>query len=552
VQNSGTYFDGTLSGFTAAFIVKFDNSGNRLWSTLLETFSAPVVATDNTGNVYLTGMATGTLFPLLNPGGTVYYQPTLGGGNDVIILKFNNSGVQLWGTFYGGTSQDMGYSLGVDNSGNLYVTGTTQSNNFPLQNAGGFYQSAMTTTSTADVFLLKFNSSCSRLWGTYFGGSRSELFLSSDNLSIDHCNNVYISFNTASRNLPILASCDGGFNKSFIDTSVSTTYYDLFIARFSGSTNLTWATYIGGDGNDFRSPVAVDKKGDLFATGEWCIATNTLSYPVVFPGGTTYTASFTGYDDIYFTKFSNNTLPAQSFSYMTICQSDTMLWPGLAPGFTSGGTFTSGPGLSIDTQTGKINPALSTAGTHTVNYVQSTCYCASSPSIVTGSATVSVLSAPFLAIAGATAICLGEKRTYTASGATNYTWSTGPFSNTIQVIPTSTSTINYLLKGKNQGSPCIATKTLTVKVSKCTGVEELGTGKEVISIYPNPNNGEFSITSGHEAELQLINETGQLIRKISLNRDNNYKYNAVGLSKGIYFITSGKKESAKYKIIVSD
>src|ERR1019366_5555384 len=101
-------------------------------------------------------------FPTMNP-----LQPTYGGGDyDAFVAKFNPTGSALvYSTYLGGSGADSGFGIAVDSSGNAYVTGSTNSNNFPTMNPlqpanGGNYP----------AFVAKINPSGSALvYSTYLG-----------------------------------------------------------------------------------------------------------------------------------------------------------------------------------------------------------------------------------------------------------------------------------------------------------------------------------------------------------------------------------------------
>ena len=126
-------------------------------------------ATDATGNVYLAGYTnsnTGTIIATVGAHQAVY-----GGFNsqDAFLVKFNSNGVRQWGTYYGGTGTDLGLCCATDATGNVYLTGRTSSNGNAIIATAGAHQTVL--GGGQDAFLVKFNSSGVRQWGTYYGGS---------------------------------------------------------------------------------------------------------------------------------------------------------------------------------------------------------------------------------------------------------------------------------------------------------------------------------------------------------------------------------------------
>ncbi|MFO0357606.1 MAG: SBBP repeat-containing protein, partial [Sphingobacteriaceae bacterium] len=326
VQNTGTFFQGTLSGFSDAFILKFDNNGNRLWATYYSGSNqdrANAICADSNGNVFVTGYTQSTNFPVQNTG--TFFQGTFGGGLlDLFILKFDNNGNRLWATYYGGSNNDQGNSICTDSNGNVFVAGKTTSADFPVQNAGTFFQG--TLNGGSDAFILKFSNNGNRLWATYFGGSGNDeysFFPNYNNLDVDSCNNIYLSFETSSNPFPHLVSSSAC---SYFDNSFNGGPSDVLIARFTTNGNLTWCSYLGGSGNDFRSSMAVDLNNNLFITGEWTEQSATInnnSCPLLSPGaGAYFDNTFNGgTDDGYIVKFSPSQIQKQpSQQNATNCQ----------------------------------------------------------------------------------------------------------------------------------------------------------------------------------------------------------------------------------------
>ncbi|MCC6370910.1 MAG: T9SS type A sorting domain-containing protein [Bacteroidia bacterium] len=148
-------------------------------------------------------------------------------------------------------------------------------------------------------------------------------------------------------------------------------------------------------------------------------------------------------------------------------------------------------------------------------------------------------------------VCVGEKAILTATGAASYFWSNTATASTIQIAPNNTTTLNYVITGTSSAG-CVNTATYTQVVSACTGLAGLSTTAEIISVYPNPNNGSFVIKGLSSVKLTLVNELGEIIKRIDFDGSTGEVCELNGLSSGVYFIV-GIKDSVviKQKIIVS-
>ena len=124
------------------------------------------IAVDAAGSAYVTGLTRSADFPTMDP-----LQPAPGGGDGLFVTKLNPAGSALvYSTYLGGKSLDSGNGIGVDGNGNAYVTGITQSADFPTVNP---FQAAL--GSSQDAFVTQLNPAGSALvYSTYLGGSDGE------------------------------------------------------------------------------------------------------------------------------------------------------------------------------------------------------------------------------------------------------------------------------------------------------------------------------------------------------------------------------------------
>jgi hypothetical protein len=163
------YFGG---GSLDAYLVKFNSAGVRQWGTYYGGYYYDYgysCATDASGNVYLAGNTNGYSSTLIATPGSL--QQNFVGSLDAFLVKFNSGGVRQWGTYYGNYGDDDGFSCSTDPQGNVYLGGRTSSGG-TLATTSGFQQT--NAGGTYDGYVAKFNSSGTRLWGTFYGTSTTE------------------------------------------------------------------------------------------------------------------------------------------------------------------------------------------------------------------------------------------------------------------------------------------------------------------------------------------------------------------------------------------
>jgi len=220
-------------GSRDGFVTKLNANGSALvYSTYLggngfdENFA---IAIDSQGNAYVTGLTTSSNFPLVNP-----IQPFLGGGgDDAFIAKLNTNGSALiYSTYLGGSGSDEGFGITVDSSGNAFISGQTNSTNFPVVDAlqpafgGGFL----------DAFVTKINAQgTSLLYSTYLGGSNDD---TAEGVAVNTAGNAYIVGRTRSPNFPTV----NAVQPTFIDG-----FTNAFVTKLTVlGTGLLYSTYLSG------------------------------------------------------------------------------------------------------------------------------------------------------------------------------------------------------------------------------------------------------------------------------------------------------------------
>jgi hypothetical protein len=170
----------------------------------------------------------------------------------------------------------------------------------------------------------------------------------------------------------------------------------------------------------------------------------------------------------------------------------------------------------------------------------------------TAVSSVSVNALPTVsAISNTSLICSGQTASLTASGANTYTWNTSATTSVIAVSPTVTTT--YTVNG-TAANGCGNLVTITQSVSACTGINSaaLTLSNSNFMVFPNPNNGDFTISANSEVNFSIVNSLGQTVKVISVNASNNYKVSVSNLAKGIYFVVDQNNNPINnQKIIVT-
>ncbi len=278
-MGGGAYFLGSLPGASNMIILKFNNYGTMLWCTYYGgnmNDEGWKIVSDANKNIFIVGGTSSQNFPTQNPGGGAYFQSAYSWNTDMIILKFNSSGVRKWATYYGGGNWEYAYSASIDNFGNLFVTGQTNSANLPLKNPGGGTYFQSTNGGLFDIFILKFDTSGVSQWATYYGGSQDDC---GNTICNDMNGNVYVSGLGRSSNLPVQNPGGGAYfqgTKSFNN--------DGFILKFNNAGVRQSATYFGGGNDDVVKAIACNSNNDLILIG----GTASTDIPLQNPGGGAY------------------------------------------------------------------------------------------------------------------------------------------------------------------------------------------------------------------------------------------------------------------------
>ncbi|MEO7658140.1 MAG: SBBP repeat-containing protein, partial [Pyrinomonadaceae bacterium] len=226
------------------------------------------ITVDAAGNAYVIGFTDSTNFSV-----TGAVQPAYGGNpQDVFVSKLNAAGTALvYSTYLGGSGQDNGSDIAVDAAGNAYITGYTGSTNFPMANA-----MQPTRTGFYNAFVAKLNPTGSQLvYSTYFGGTVGEF---GSAIAVDSSGNAYVGGVTSSPDFPKLNPIQSAYGGSLADA---------FVAKFNpAGSQIVYSTYLGGNGNDGVTGIAIDPTGNAHVTG--------VTFSSNFPTANPLQANFRG------------------------------------------------------------------------------------------------------------------------------------------------------------------------------------------------------------------------------------------------------------------
>jgi hypothetical protein len=307
----------TSAGGGDIFVSKLDAMGNFVWAKIIGSTggdNGESLAVDASGNVYITGYFQGT----------VDFDPGAGTQNlysvddrDIFISKLDASGNFVWVKHMGGALYDIGYSIKVDASGNVYTAGFFQGTvDFdPGMNIHNLVSEGMT-----DVFISKLDDAGNFVWAKSVGGSGSDW---AHSLVIDASENVYLT----------------GYFEGTVDfdnttgthNRTSAGGFDVFVIKLNYWGNFVWAGSMGGPGNDYGISISVDVSGNVYSTGYF---QGTADF---HPGPITENLVSAGDLDIFILKFSptaNLTIIADAQSKVYGAADPQLTWQ--ASGFANG------------------------------------------------------------------------------------------------------------------------------------------------------------------------------------------------------------------------
>jgi Beta-propeller repeat. len=267
-------------GATDSFVAKFSQFGELAFVTYLGgtgTDTGNGIALDSSGNIFVSGFTTSADFPVRNA-----FQTAYAGALDAFVTKLASTGGSLiYSTYLGGTGDDFGNALAVDSAGSAYITGWTSSADFPVRNA---FQSGP-AGGGSDTFVTKLSPSGSALvYSTFVGGNGEDL---GSGIAIDSTGAAYVTGGTKSTLFPLVSAVQGRNGGG----------YDAFVFKLAPAGNaLVYATFLGGDKDDFGYRIALDSANNAYLTG--------YTQSVNFPVRNAFQSTLGGGTDVFVSKLS--------------------------------------------------------------------------------------------------------------------------------------------------------------------------------------------------------------------------------------------------------
>lgn len=550
-------FQSTIGGSLDIYLAKFNAQGQRIWTTYLggpDVDLAYVIAVQPDGTTYISGGTSSTVsLVTANVHQTVY-----GGGiNDIFIAAFDANGQRQWCTYYGGSAHDIAQAIACDKSGNVLVSGHTESTN-NIASAGAY---KTVYNFNYDVCLAKFSATGQRIWGTYYGDSGIDETYA---MCTDAQRNVYITGGTTSITDIATASAHQQFNGGS---------NDAFIAKFdSTGVNLIWGSFYGGLMNDFGTAIECD--GTRVFLGGNTGSANNIASPGAqqsTPGSTddTFIAAFTvsgnrlwatyhgGEDSDYINDFELDnksqvliagstistlnigTVGAYQPSLATIGVYDAYLARYSPSGTKQLCTYYGGEGndqargVALD-QLGRVylvGESTSTAGIATAGAFQTL----NGGGVDAFVAKFCIPYTPKITPSNSITACSGSIVISALQGYSAYVWSNAATTSSISVTHTIPGTYKYAVSVFD-GVDCNAQSDTTyLKIVTCVGTQELESHFNA-AIFPNPVSQQLTVVldegNFNVEKIQVLNLQGELL----LQQQTSHSIDVSDLPAGLYFV----------------
>lgn len=314
------------------------NAQSFLWAKGIGTTGVDQgtkVKVDAAGNVYTTGFYIGTAD--FNPGAGVFNMTSnTTTWYDVFITKFDASGNFIWAKSIGGSLNDVPFSLELDNSNNLLISGYFYGTVDFDPNAG---VANLVSAGNEEPFILKLTDQGNFVWAKRLGGAQNER---ANGVAVDASDNVYVTG---------VFSVAGDYDPGAGTTTLTPVGgQDCFIVKLDAAGTFVWAKQIGGTGNEIGMSIDIDGANNVITTGYFTLTAD------FDPGAGVANSTSLGLNDVFINKLDQNgafvfnkTIEGASEGYSTAVKTDANNNIVTVGYFT--GAIDSDPGAGVTTLT---------------------------------------------------------------------------------------------------------------------------------------------------------------------------------------------------------
>jgi hypothetical protein len=501
-------FNLTSSGSSDIFILKLNSFGNFLNAWKIGGNGPDLgytIILDQIGNIYTCGYFSDTVDFDIGQG---VYKLISYGINDAFAAKMDSNGNLLWALQFGDTSSDYGYNICLDASNNVLFTG--------YYSGGGKFSPNITlppivSNGIEDIFVAKIDHLGNVLLAKNIGGDSTDIAIS---VACDKFNNVYLTG-------AIYDSVDFVTSNNGTYSLVSNGAQDIFVAKFDSLLNFNWAKQIGGNGFDQGREIEIDSTGSIYLTGKIDSVVSILTVDSLV------TIYALGKGDPFFCKLdsSGNFLWVKSFGSSN---SDFLLGSDIDK---QGNIYLTGNIFGIV----DFDPSSSFYNL-TANY-------GDNPFIAKYDKDGNFIWAGLFSSNSNLSFGFGRDLKVMND---SIIYTVGTIFGTLDLDPT-----NTIFNQTSSGSTDIFISKI-IFGNLPNSLEFLHTSKSIL-LYPNPNNGQFTIQSKTKGDFAILNELGQTLQTFQTNGENNYSANLKGLANGIYFLKGKNGEQVvNEKIVVAN